>query len=167
MVRLTISLLLLSCATTHDAGTPWARCYTPCGMRASDGDCESLQRFEARAVKRLALAVPAWREEKICAGLKGYEIKIHKHHPILDNTCSEQGWLFGASCIRGLTNPNDRTITLSGTYWDATALSHEIAHVADGVKPGHCPWKRRELLAAIYELSRDVDPSIPGPECSP
>lgn len=136
-------------------------------MRANDGDCESLQRFEARAVKTLAMAIPEWREQKVCAGLKGYEIKIHTHDPLFDHGCSKFGWKYGGKgCISGLTSSVDRTITLSETDWAGSSLAHEIAHVADGVKPGHCPWGSPRLQAAFYELTGYVDGSAPEAECS-
>lgn len=175
MIRFQIPLVLVMtscCATVRapDAGTtPWARCYTPCGMRANDGDCASLQRYEQRVVTTLARVVPEWREEKICAALKGYEVKVEQHGDrALDATCSDEGWYSGAcgGCVIGCTETTPRTISIGKDDWEHSALAHEIVHVADNGRSGHCPWKSAKLKAALYELAGFVDPSDAGPECS-
>lgn len=188
-IPLLVLVLVLACATV-DVTQPLSNapdlvsflrapraCFTPCGMRVLEGDCESLQRYEGRVLKGLAAAVPEWTEEKVCRDLRGLEIQIHRHDPVADKGCSPRGWRLPHECdagrcepgicVAGLTRWVDGTITLSQTDWDQSALAHEIAHVADVMRPGHCPWARAELKAALKDLAGYDDPSVAEPMCSP
>lgn len=149
---------------------PSSQCVTLCGVRAAEGDCQALKAYEDKVVKRLALAVPAWRAEQICAQLSGFMLEIHRHHPARDAECVEQGWLEvdpdhpKGRCLSGLTSPRRRTITVSTTDWEHSAFAHEVAHVADNIRDGHCPWTPA-LKLALLELGHRVDPATPDPSC--
>jgi hypothetical protein len=155
-------------------------CFTPCGVRVTAGDCESLQRYEGRVLERLAPA-GGWDAGTICEDLAGFTLEVHAHDPVADRACGPHAWWRESpcdrsppndtdggecGCIAGITFGAERRIVLSTTDWEHSAFAHEVAHVADENRPGHCPW-RAPLLLALLELSHRVEGSTPGPECSP
>lgn len=148
-------------------------CFTPCGVHVLEGDCEAAQRFEGRALAKLA-PVGGWDAGTICADLSGYTVKLHRHDLFADSACSRGAWLVdradgcdadgGPCCVTGLTEIAEKTISVASTSWDHSSLAHELVHVADRVRPGHCPWTPR-LQLELYELAHHVDGSEPAPEC--
>lgn len=171
MIRFPIPLLVLLAGCAPIGVEPTPTCYTPCGLAAFEGNCPELQAYETLVVRTLARSVRVWREEKICDGLKTYRLVIHPHNAVSDVNCSPWGWHTSSGpyeCISGLTQFEPRIITIEHTDWRHSALAHEIAHVAEEANTGgrgHCRWGDPHLLNAIHELTGEVDPAGPGPEC--
>lgn len=165
MIRFQIPLLFaLSCAALPRLAAAPAPCRTPCGMTATEGDCESLQRYEGRVLKGLARGVPEWSTAKICAGVNGWRVEVHHRIEIIDHPCSAPGWLAVSNlCVLGLTEFQRKAVTVATPEWEHSALAHEIAHVVE-TKGGHCHWKPA-LHVALHDLSDVYDESKPEDDC--
>lgn len=164
---LSAAVLLLACA--HAPGAGAGICRTRCGESATEGDCESLQRYEARAIRLLSLRVFEFREERICKALNGWKIEIHHHDPLLDKSCPERGWeLFKGFCAGGFTHADTKVIEIGTSNWAESPLVHEMAHVADydlTGRVGHCRWSDPGLLSVMQEMIGETEITRPGPEC--
>lgn len=171
MFRFTIPLPILFVAACAPIRVEAPTCYTPCGLAAFEGDCGDLGEYETRVVRTLARNVRAWREDRICEGLKTFRLIVHPHDRVVDVNCAPLGWKSDSGpypCISGLTRFEQRTITVENTDWEHGALAHEIAHVAEDANTGgrgHCRWADPHLLNALHLLTGQVDPSGPEPEC--
>lgn len=159
------AVLLLSCATIDGAGGVPA-CTTRCGLTSTEGDCESLQRYEARVLRRFA---GVFDEGKTCSALRGWRVQLRRHDPLLDKGCTEYGWKLSPTfCASGLARPSDMTITITTTDWVESALAHEIAHVADWAvvgTMGHCRWRDERLTNALNDLANATEVNIAEKTC--
>jgi hypothetical protein len=167
-----ILVLLASCATPGARAAANAKCVTPCGMFTNEGNCESLQRFELRAVRGLSGVVHEWPAEKICASLKGWEVRVHPHAKEADVLCPARSWQhFPGLCVWGYTYDDRKMIEVHAPEWDRSALAHEIAHVAGLAitkDQGHCRWVRgSRFVKMISELEGEPDINVPEKYCSP
>jgi hypothetical protein len=150
-------------------------CYTPCGVHVTEGDCESIQRYEGRVLARLA-PVGGWDAGTICEDLSGWELKVRRHDPVADSLCEDGSWQIdkadgcatdgGTCCVSGLTQIAAKRITVETTRWDYSSFAHEVVHVADGVRAGHCPWVNPKLKLALYELEHSIDSTEPASSCT-
>ncbi len=138
-------------------------------MFTREADCESLQRFELRAVHELSGAVPAWTADKICAALHGWEIRVH-HHEGADVLCPARAWEhLPGLCVWGFTWADKRVIEVSSSEWDKSALVHEIAHAVGDVIThdiGHCRWGDAKFRAVLEALQGEEDGNRPEKSCS-
>jgi hypothetical protein len=166
---ITAAVLILACAHAGAAGR--AVCRTPCGMTSTEGDCESLQRYETRALKALPFDGP-----RACKALKGWRIEIHKRDNVLDPVCGPDSWfLFINSagqpfCAGGYTHADAKVIELGTSDWLESPLVHEIAHVADHDltgKVGHCRWGDPRLVDAISDVMGEPERTRPESDCAP
>lgn len=123
-------------------------------MTTTEGDCESLQRFEGLAVAKLG-TLPGWDSDRVCASLKGWKIELHPK----DRRCTHGGWLlFEGFCAAGYTHIDTKTIELASTDWRPSALAHEMCHVMDYKKlghDGHCLWNERRRSVLTYLMQHD------------
>src|SRR5262245_42016129 len=107
--QILVSTFLVGCATTHDVNEN-ERCETPCGAFTFEGNCKNLQSFEGHVVRDLSSVVAAWPAEKICAALRGWEIRTHPHRKE-DMLCPDRAWQHAPGvCVWGFTWDNRRLI---------------------------------------------------------
>lgn len=154
-MRLAIIALALLCIAAV-APKPETTCRTPCGMTATEGDCEALRGFEGLAIRKVGAVAPR-TPDQMCAAVNGWKIKVHPAQADDRDGCSIGWQVVPRFCVKGFTwstetcaplgrGPDcDKTIELAHADWHSSSLAHEMIHVSDlarGVNGEHCLPRR-------------------------